>query len=341
MSRTRQRVDGFIVPGPLRSHNADMAISIEGCAASPVERLNDLGITVLERGWLSSNNIVLTGGEEAALIDTGYATHAELTVSLVREVLGPRPLARILNTHLHSDHCGGNAALKAAWPGCRIAIPPGLAHAVQNWDAVELSHAPTGQVCPRFGADELLTPGSSISLGGLEWDVLAAQGHDPHAVILFQPRHRILVSADALWANGFGVVFPELEGDSGFDEVGATLDLIEGLAPDIVIPGHGAVFGGASVTEALRQARSRLAQFEAHPARHRRHALKVLIKFKLLEWQRCRVETLTAWFLQSDYFRRIVEMDSDAPMSRVLDELLSDLQRTGALKREGELVLNL
>jgi hypothetical protein len=28
----------------------------------------------------------------------------------------------------------------------------------------------------------------------------------------------LLLSADALWENGFGVIFPELDGESGFAE---------------------------------------------------------------------------------------------------------------------------
>jgi glyoxylase-like metal-dependent hydrolase (beta-lactamase superfamily II) len=53
-------------------------------------------------------------GEETAVVDTGYVTHAEQTLALIESVLGTRPLDRILNTHLHSDHCGGNAALQSA-----------------------------------------------------------------------------------------------------------------------------------------------------------------------------------------------------------------------------------
>jgi glyoxylase-like metal-dependent hydrolase (beta-lactamase superfamily II) len=44
-------------------------------------------------------------------------------------------------------------------------------------------------------------------------------GHDPHSVILFEPVSRVLISADALWERGFGVIFPELEGVEAFDEV--------------------------------------------------------------------------------------------------------------------------
>jgi len=31
--------------------------------------------------------------------------------------------------------------------------------------------------------------------------------------MLFEPDRRILISADALWQNGFGAIFPEIEGE--------------------------------------------------------------------------------------------------------------------------------
>jgi glyoxylase-like metal-dependent hydrolase (beta-lactamase superfamily II) len=77
---------------------------------------------VFERGWLSANNILFIGRDGTTLVDSGYVTHAPQTLALLRHALDGRPLDRIVNTHLHSDHCGGNAALKDAF-GCRIAIP--------------------------------------------------------------------------------------------------------------------------------------------------------------------------------------------------------------------------
>ena len=61
-------------------------------------------ITVLERGWLSANNILFVGHHDTAIVDTGYCSHAEQTVELVRDALAGRRLDRLLNTHLHSDH---------------------------------------------------------------------------------------------------------------------------------------------------------------------------------------------------------------------------------------------
>ncbi len=50
------------------------------------------GLHVFERGWLSANNILFTGGDETLLVDSGYCTHAPQTLSLVESALGPRPL---------------------------------------------------------------------------------------------------------------------------------------------------------------------------------------------------------------------------------------------------------
>ena len=200
------------------------------------------GIKVFERGWLSSNNILIFGPESCALIDSGYVTHAAQTLALVTTALHASTLDVLVNTHLHSDHCGGNAALQNAYPALITHIPPGLARHVRHWDAQALTYTPTGQSCPPFRFDALLVPGSEIGLGDQQWQVHAAPGHDPHSVILFEPASRVLISADALWQRGFGVVFPELEGVDAFDEVGKTIDLIESLATRLVIPGNGGAF---------------------------------------------------------------------------------------------------
>jgi glyoxylase-like metal-dependent hydrolase (beta-lactamase superfamily II) len=301
------------------------------------------GVHVFERGWLSANNVLFDSPEGTALVDSGHHDHAAQTVALVDHRLGDRPLDLLLNTHLHSDHCGGNAALQARYPAMQTAIPPGLADAVRHWDPDTLSHRPTGQECDPFRADALLEPGQTIALGGQPWQILCAPGHDPHAVLLFQPAEGLLISGDALWENGFGVVFPELEGEPGFDEVAATLDLIEALSPRTVIPGHGAVFGGSAtaVRQSIERARQRLAQFQGSPEKHRRYALKVLLKFRLLSWQRCRLERFHSWAAQTPYLRRQHGWhDGDQPYAGWVEGLLQDLVKAGAARLEGEWVLD-
>ena len=100
---------------------------------------------VLERGWLSSNNILLFEGDRAILVDTGYVSHAEQTVALVRSALDGRRLTDIVNTHSHSDHIGGNAAVQRAcgWAK-RAAQASHTRRAGQAWQMAHWlgSHAP-------------------------------------------------------------------------------------------------------------------------------------------------------------------------------------------------------
>jgi len=297
------------------------------------------GIQVFERGWLSSNNILFIGAQSSALVDSGYSTHAELTTGLVSAALQQGPLDLLLNTHLHSDHCGGNAVLQGNYPELQTLIPPGHASLVSSWDPVALNYVPSGQHCPRFKFDGLLLPGTEIQLADTAWQIHAAPGHDPHSVILFEPQSQTLISADALWEKGFGVVFPELEGDAAFDEVAATFDLSERLDPCWGIPGHGPVFRYRA--EVLAYWRARLNAFVKSPDRHAHHAVKVLLKFKLLDQQQLPFADFVDWAANTRYFQLIHQrFVPSVPIDRWMEQLTQELVRSTAARREGDMVYN-
>lgn len=295
------------------------------------------GVTLLERGWLSSNNVLLQGepGEGAVLIDAGHVVHAAQTVALVAHALQGAPLRLLVNTHLHSDHCGGNRHLQTHF-GCALHIPPGDWAAVQAWDEAALSYRATGQRCERFVPDGCLQPGQTLQVGGRRWTALAAPGHDPHTLIFFDAQDGVVITADALWERGFGIVFPELDGVAAFDEVAATLDLIEGLGARWALPGHGAAF--SDIPAALVQARQRLAAFRADPARHARHAMKALLSFHVMEVGRTRLPALQAW-LQAAPLYEAVWQRMGAPggsLAACGAALLEELCAAGVLRRDGD-----
>jgi len=298
------------------------------------------GLQVFERGWLSANNILFTDSESATLVDSGYVTHQAQTSLLVQNALNGRNLDRLVNTHLHSDHCGGNNQLQTHYTQLETLIPPGEAKAVAIWDAEALSYEATGQLCPRFKFEGVLQAGQTLRLASLNWEVHAAPGHDPHSVILFEPTHKILISADALWANGFGVVFPELEGVKAFHEVAQTLDLIESLKPLWVIPGHGAVF--ENIDAALEIARKKLDGFVQNPQKHARYGAKVLLKYKLLELTEVDQIAFTAWASAVPYLQILHQ--TQAPQMSIqewLHDMLLDLERSKALAFQDTLLVNL
>ena len=292
---------------------------------------------VFERGWLSSNNILFTGQDDTALVDSGYATHAAQTVALVTHALQGRGLDRLVNTHLHSDHCGGNAALQAHF-GCRTTIPAAEAEAVRRWDQDALSFTATGQQCTRFGFTDTMQAGDTLLLGDLSWQVLGAPGHDPHSLVLYCASERILISADALWENGFGVIFPELDGASGFAETRATLALIATLDIGLVIPGHGAPF--ADVEGALARAFSRIDYLAADPVRNAQNAVKVLLKFLLLERQSLPLAEVPRLLADIRLFRDTNRRFLHLPEDALARWAVSQLQRACVARIEGAMLLN-
>ncbi|MSQ19071.1 MAG: MBL fold metallo-hydrolase [Betaproteobacteria bacterium] len=167
---------------------------------------------VIERGWLSCNSIVFQEDRHAVMIDSGYGNEAAETLALLDRAILGKPLTRLLNTHCHSDHIGGNAALQKKYR-VHTTVPIGEAPIIERWDDEELLLTYADQAAQRFAVDATLAPGDVVRLGNLDWQVLAAPGHDHHALIFFSPDERIVITGDALWENDFGVVFPALRGD--------------------------------------------------------------------------------------------------------------------------------
>ena len=291
-------------------------------------------LRVIERGWLSANNILFLEGEGATLVDSGYVTHAGQTVALVRHALDGRRLRRLVNTHSHSDHIGGNAALKAAFD-CEITVPSGLHATIADWDEEALLLSPLGQEAARFQHDALIGAGSEIEMGGLTWEALAVPGHDMEALAYYNPEKRILISGDALWENGFGVVFPELLGEAdGLAATRSTLEMLARLPVAIVIPGHGRPF--ADVDGALERAFRRVDSFAADIGRMAWHAIKVMVSFAMMERRRIAAAEFPGFVLGlsfgSDLNRRYLGLPDDELAARVERELLL----VGALRTEGD-----
>lgn len=288
------------------------------------------GIRVLERGWLSANNILLFDDGEATLIDSGYVTHAAQTVALVREALGPRQLTRLLNTHSHSDHIGGNAAVQRAF-GCRIGVPHGIVDAVTAWDEAALLLSTTDQQGEAFQPDHALAPGGGLVMGGLEWQALPAPGHDMDALVFHTPDARGLISGDALWRDGFGILFADVIGaGGGIEAARATLEAIGRLSIDWVIPGHGAPF--VEVDEALAAAFARLRYFEEDGARMARNAIRACFTFTLLERRTMPLDSLPDHLARVALFRDANRRFLGLTPEALADWLVAELLRAGVVE---------
>ena len=288
---------------------------------------------VFVRDWLSANHVVLRSPDGAVVIDSGYGKHAPLTLALVASRMGldGAPLATLVNTHCHSDHMGGNAALRRAY-GCRIAVPAGEAPLVAAWDERRLLLDYCDQRAERFDVDEILEPGTMKLWGDLEWRLLAAPGHDMGALVFFNDEHGILISGDALWQNGYGFVMPPDIDPAALPATRATLETIAQLRARIVIPGHGEPF--TEVDAALERAFRRTEAFEADPVKLARHAVKVVLVFALLDQERMPLASLPEYMARVGIYRDFNARFFRLPAATLAEQLVGELERVGAVRRE-------
>ena len=289
-------------------------------------------VRVIRRGWLNCNQVVLLEGREAVLVDSGYCSHADRTVRLVEEALDGATLARLVNTHCHSDHIGGNEAVVQRF-GCRVTIPAGEAPEIDDWERQDRWNAYVDQQARRFAYDDLLAAGDGFRAGALEWEVFPAPGHDMEALMFHEPRHGLLLSGDALWEDGLGFVWAH-EGANPFVAAALeTLDRIERLAPRIVVPGHGAPF--EDVAGAIARARSRLAAFAADPRKTARHMMKVMFVFSLLHRGSMAVDAVNEYVRGVPcYFDLNTRFVGEDP-ARLGETIVAQLAAAGAVRVDG------
>ena len=283
---------------------------------------------IFERGWLSANSVLFADPQGGTLIDTGHVSHKEQTTALVIYAVDRHEnpnLRRIINTHLHADHCGANHHL-GRLTVCDITIPEGYADAVRDWDLKKLSFEVLDQPCDVFEFHDTVAAGDVLTMGEREWQALAAPGHDGDSLMFHCADEGLLISGDALWEDGCGALFPSADPatlDHDFAQAFATLDLIDTLTLRAVIPGHGAPFVDAK--GAVARARSRLDYLAADRTRNAWHVIKTLVKFRLLDRRRISLERL--WEMVDTvpgirFARRDLDLSREQIVSHVIDALV-------------------
>ena len=293
-------------------------------------------MSFIERDWLSANHVMFRDDGNATLIDSGYGKFNDITFAKVDAVLddwGNPSLNRIINTHIHSDHIGGNAELQRAHPGCSITVPVDEQPALVNWDAPEQMLSYADQAAERFAWDDVIEPGQTVQLGGEAWQAIATPGHDMGSLVFYSPKLRILISADALWENGFGFVPPQAIDAKPLAAQRATLKRLAKLDVALVIPGHGPMF--TDFSGALARASAKLEAFAADDLRIAKSVVKGMFIYSMM-W---RGEMPLADV--PSYVSRIgVHRDYNAQFFRMSDEafadwLVGEAVRAGKVRVEG------
>jgi glyoxylase-like metal-dependent hydrolase (beta-lactamase superfamily II) len=198
--------------------------------------ISDVEITAIVSMPFQENSYIarLPGRNDCLVVDPGLEPE-KITQYLDRHSLTP---AAILITHGHSDHIGGNHAMKQRWPQARLIASHG--DAPKLTDAHLNLSAAFGLPITSPAADELIGEGDRVSAAGFELDVLEIPGHSSGHVVFVWKDHEppIVFSGDVIFAGSVGRTdFP----GGSFDQLAAGIrgKLFTLPGDTVLLTGHG------------------------------------------------------------------------------------------------------
>jgi len=283
-------------------------------------------IHFIERGWVNSNQIIVAGGDGPVLVDTGYEADTAVTLDAIAQTgIKPANITRIINTHCHWDHIGGNRAVQEA-SGAKILAGPKTAEIINTGDRNAMWLDYFGAKVDPPPVDEVLRPGHDIVLGDLKFQILAVPGHAPDGIALFNQKHGLLIGGDVIFQDGdMGILNTAVHGFGIIDQAMDTVKMLQKMNISTILPGHGPIIYDAH--SALIQLWRRLTAFLRDPAKMAWHLVRrIIMNYLIIGSGQPRddlVATMTSYPWAKDYVFRCGYIEPEELVNAVIDDFLA------------------
>lgn len=175
-------------------------------------------------GVVNTVSLIVVTPAGTVLVDgQGDSMDGTRLVNSIKKIT-PQPLKYVIVGSDHIDHVGGNAELKAAWPGAIfVATPVSKANMERNKNAA----------IPM----ELVTDKRTINVGGTDIQILnLGRAHTGGDLAVYLPATKVLFLGEIYLRD----VFPAMRSAYPTEWI-ATLKKAEAMNADWIIPGHGFV----------------------------------------------------------------------------------------------------
>ena len=192
----------------------------------------------LDGSWFLNNAGCIVGRDSTTVIDsTGTEARARAFHKAVRSVT-EKPVNTLINTHSHGDHTHGNFifAPDAAIIGhelCREEILASGNAAMALFPMIDFGDCPVTPPTVTF-SDRLNAYVDDLKLEL----IFVGPAHTTNDIVIWVPERKLLFTGDIIF-NG-GTPFALAGSIGGWLD---TLDIIEALGAETIVPGHGEVCG--------------------------------------------------------------------------------------------------
>ena len=204
-------------------------------------------------------SMVMTS-EGAVFIDTAqWITQLDQMIDFAKEKCGS--IKYLINTESHIDHVFGNPYLKKAGAtiiahekvlGSYYKIPPAFNMTTYEYNLDLLKRQDPTQVARLLpeGEEQIGLPDITFSdrmtlkVGDHTFEIFHTPGHSPEQTSIYCPEERVVFVGDNIF-NNCQIWFHSID----FDALMISLDWLQGLDVDYIVPGHGPVRGKESIAE--------------------------------------------------------------------------------------------